>query len=192
MKGLFGKDKIVALVGQVFRASSVELIEGPVGGISTLREPEPNRRCCMTPDEHTSAIQLTHAKLKIRFIVRFAASAAQQLGARMLEMDPQEFTAKMGIDFINEFCNQTAGQIKQRLPWLDRPVRAALSIPLNGALGSVEARPDDTWIVVDSSGHDYLCTLELEVTDPTFFVEMIGVELETPGALRDEETVEFF
>jgi CheY-specific phosphatase CheX len=68
--------------------------------------------------------------MRVTYKVHFNVKDVKVILAEMLGKDPSEISVGLSLDFIKEFCNLTAGNIKQVLEEQAEPIATGISLPI--------------------------------------------------------------
>lgn len=75
-------------------------------------------------------ILISGADLRVTFKVHFDIKNVRVIIGNLLGSEPQTISSGLALDFIKEFCNLTAGYIKQILEEAIDPVITGISLPI--------------------------------------------------------------
>ena len=106
-----GIEGVVA--GLVRTVSQVQLGQYSKVGPLTVREVPASED--LSFDHWIASISLGAPSLRFKFRVHFTSIVARDLAASGLGMDKEKITARIGHDFIREYCNLTLGAVKRCL-----------------------------------------------------------------------------
>lgn len=148
-----------------------------------------------TPESHEimghwmSLILISGRKLRITFKTQFANHMAQGFAAHMFRLEKGLVSNSQAQDFMREFCNMTAGYLKNALE--RHQIALGISLPLltRGfddfffSVSSINKVFMDRWKFV-SGDHVLYCAAVIEVLDD---VVLTGEDLE----FKDSGEVEF-
>lgn len=148
-----------------------------------------------------SLIFVSNTAVKISFKTHFKYADGEEFTKSAFAISPdQKVEEKLIEDFVKEFCNLTAGAIKQNLekngfnslislPLLTRPSDEVFfqSHPSSNDNNLVF---NDSWLLKTESGSQLLCSFLFEIYDPNI---LKGIVLDAFGDEEDDDgDIDFF
>jgi len=137
-------------------------------------------------------ILISGEAVKITFQTHYQTSCAQKLLGNLMQKKPSEIGLAQAADYIREYCNLTAGHIKNTLEQANLPVGITLPLVSRGfdniffSVDQSGKKIKDRWAI---QGDDVkiICTIQIEVRNEQ---KMTDVNFETAAA-ADEGEIEF-
>jgi hypothetical protein len=152
----------------------------------------------LTYDHWICCIVVAFKGFSVTFSVHFTSKAARHLASLGTGKNMQDMTPKLCHDFMREYCNLTAGSIKERLRQCDFEVNGTNSLMLPSQEPSFDVVKLDSsdndwlynWMIEHKQSSSLICSAKIQVDDPKLLTNL--EKLDKPAVLIDDSgDVEF-
>jgi hypothetical protein len=143
-------------------------------------------------DHWICCIAVAFKGFSVTYSVHFASKAARQLASIGTGITLQELTPKVCHDFMREYCNMTAGFIKERLRQCDFEVATGNGIMLPIESPSFDIAKLDlqdnhwlsNWMLEHMGQSSLICSSKIQVDNPSVLTNL--EKLDRPTILIDD------
>ncbi len=153
----------------------------------------------LSSDHWICCIAVAFKGFAVTFSVHFASKAARHLASISAGKPAEELDPRFCQDFMREYCNVTAGFIKQKLRQCDFEVADASQVMLpiqepSFDIVKLESQPNSwlsNWIMSYQGQTSLICSTKVQVDNPAVLVNL--EKLDSPAILIDDTgDVDFF